>query len=78
MVSGEKKTPINMNVFETIMIALMNKSEITPKTKIKEAFVKIKSEEDFLDNIGSHRDGEMKMEWRIKKALEIGKGGIYD
>ena len=78
LVSGEKKTPINMNVFETIMIALMNKSEITPKTKIKEAFVKIKSEEDFLDNIGSHRDGEMKMEWRIKKALEIAKGGIYD
>lgn len=72
--SGKKKTPINMNLFETIMTALIYKEDEVSDEYIKESIDRLIETETFRENIGFHRDGANNFCWRIETAKEIGRG----
>lgn len=69
-----KRSPINMNVFETVMFMMMplppNNKKI--KENVCEAYFLLTDSIEFRENIGNHRDNAAKLQWRIKKAQEIG------
>lgn len=68
-----KRTPINMNVFETLMY-IMSKIEDSHKVYVvKEKVYSIKKNPDFIKNIGNHRDSEMNVNWRFDYADKIVK-----
>lgn len=71
--SNGKRTPINMNIFETIMYVM---SKIDNKHNIPyvaEKVCSIKSDAEFIKNIGNHRDGEQNVIWRFTMAEMIAK-----
>lgn len=72
---GQRKTPINMNVFETVMYMLQyipaNNEEIRKNVKADTTLF-LKSDE-FQENIGNHRDSAVKLDWRLSKAEELGR-----
>lgn len=72
--AGEKKSPINMNVFETIMTILIFRRSDIEDEFITTATENLTESEEFLDNIGNHRDGEGKFETRIGWAMKIAGG----
>lgn len=70
-----RKTPINMNVFETIMYALVYIPKKNPliKDAVKEKMVTFFEMPKFRENIGNHRDSAAKLKWRLDQAEKIGK-----
>lgn len=70
-----RRTPINMNVFETTMYALMYIPEKNPLIKgaVKEKMVTFFEMPKFRENIGNHRDSAAKLKWRLDQAEKIGK-----
>lgn len=72
---GVKRTPINMNVFETVMYAMRfipaNRKTLSPK--VEEEVLKLLDSKEFHDNIGNHRDSAEKLKWRLSKAEKIGR-----
>ncbi len=72
---GKRRTPINMNVFETVMIIMLYApdGEKRNKQRVKETILKFLESTDFRENIGNYRDSAAKLNWRIKQAEKIGK-----
>lgn len=70
-----RRTPINMNVFETTMYALVYIPEKNPLIKgaVKEKMVTFFEMPKFRENIGNHRDSAAKLKWRLDQAEKIGK-----
>lgn len=70
-----RRTPINMNVFETTMYALVYIPEKNPliKCAVKEKMVTFFEMPKFRENIGNHRDSAAKLKWRLDQAEKIGK-----
>lgn len=69
-----KRSPVNMNVFETIMFIMLS---IPPKSENKDYVQKVAMDflnsKEFRENIGNHRDSALKFCWRIGKAIEKGR-----
>ncbi|WP_455620207.1 DUF262 domain-containing protein [Eisenbergiella sp.] len=81
LTKGIKKTPINMNVFETVMYAMLyipaNQKMLRPK--VEQAIGQLINSAKFRDNIGNHRDSTEKLNWRLKTAEKIGRSlSSYD
>lgn len=72
---GGRRNPINMNVFETVMFMMTWISGMDERLKrsVQEKYHELVNSEIFKDNIGNHRDSEAKLEWRLEKAIQIGK-----
>lgn len=70
-----RRTPVNMNVFETTMYALVYIPEKNPLIKgaVKEKMVTFFEMPKFRENIGNHRDSAAKLKWRLDQAEKIGK-----
>lgn len=69
-----KKSPINMNVFETVMFMMMPlplDNDII-KENVNDAYCILTDSMEFRENIRNHRDNSAKLQWRISKAQEIG------
>lgn len=70
---GGRRSPINMNVFETVMfmMAYIRTNNGLDKNKVQEEYRKLIASEEFRNNIGNHRDSAAKLEWRLNKAIQI-------
>lgn len=70
-----RRTPINMNVFETVMcvMAYVPQGNEEIRYQVKEKISEFLDCEAFRENIGNHRDSTAKLEWRLKRAEELGK-----
>ena len=70
-----RRSPINMNVFETVMFMMMNipMNSKQIKDKVQETYRRLVTSEEFRDNIGNHRDSAAKLEWRLNKSIQIGE-----
>lgn len=70
----ERKTPINMNVFETIMYCLsfVEKKDVTLRETVFQSIQELITSSEYHENIGNHRDNGMKLVWRLDRAEEIG------
>lgn len=67
------RSPINMNVFETIMyfMSKVNLYNDDIKEKIINKLNNLKESEDFIDSIGNHRDNWVKVEKRFKMMDDL-------
>lgn len=74
LMKNERKTPINMNVFETIMYCLSFVNTIDDKLKnsVYADIQKLVNSDEYRENIGNHRDSGTKLSWRLARAEEIG------
>ena len=73
--SDGKKSPINMNLFETIMYIMYQipiKKDVIKKYVEEKVNLMIENV-DFLDSIGNHRDSKLKIETRFNIANVIVK-----
>ena len=70
-----RRTPINMNVFETSMYALLYAPDRDEKRceTINRKILGFINDSEFRENIGNHRDSAVKLKWRLDKAEEIGR-----
>ena len=70
-----KRSPINMNVFETVMFMMISlpKNSTSLKSKVQEEYFEFINSPKFRDNIGNHRDSATKLHWRLETAKKIGK-----
>lgn len=66
-----KRSPINMNVFETICYILTFISDGLPVENVHNKLLELKSNKEFLLNIGNHRDSEMNVKARFDMADKI-------
>lgn len=69
--SNGKRTPINMNLFETIMYVMSKIDEKHDVLSVAEKVCSIKKDSDFIKNIGNHRDGEQNVIWRFNMAEKL-------
>lgn len=71
----ERKTPINMNVFETVMycVSFVRKNDVDIRTAVFQNIQELILSEEYRENIGNHRDNGIKLNWRLDRAEEIGK-----
>lgn len=71
----ERKTPINMNVFETVMycVSFVRKNDADIRTAVFQNIQELILSEEYRENIGNHRDNGIKLNWRLDRAEEIGK-----
>lgn len=71
----ERKTPINMNIFETVMYSLSFVPALDNKMKkeIRGDLFQLISSAEYRENIGNHRDSVSKLTWRLDRAEEIGR-----
>lgn len=67
----ERKSPINMNVFETVMYILSHLDKNADKNLVIDKVERMKNDPDFLDAIGNHRDSVQKVEMRFNMAKHI-------
>lgn len=78
LTKGERRSPINMNVFETVMYALWyipaDEEKLQPKVSNK--ILQLLDSVEFCDNIGNHRDSVEKINWRLKIAGTIGRSFV--
>ncbi len=74
LVRDGKRSPINMNVFETIMFIMLWIKKINPQTKnkVREYVLNFITGTEFRENIGNHRDSAAKLQWRLNEANRIG------
>lgn len=64
--SNGYKSPINMNVFESIISVMINVGEKKDLDKIiKEKYIDLIGDSKFLDNIANHRDSAIKFKRRL-------------
>lgn len=75
MNQADRKSPVNMNVFETVMWIMqyvpMNDPKLLQQVKSEvEAFI---NSEPFKNNIGNHRDHSLKLQWRLEQAEKMGR-----
>lgn len=72
---GERRAPVNMNVFETVMFIMqfLPIDKIAIKKQVKEAVHEFLNNEKFRENIGNHRDSAKKLNWRLEQAELIGR-----
>lgn len=72
---GEKRAPINMNLFESIVYAMTFVSGIDAGRReiVKKYIGQMLESDSFLGSIGNHRDGVKKVTERFKMAGEIRK-----
>lgn len=70
-----KRSPINMNVFESVMFMMipLPKNSEQLKSKVQEEYFHLINSPEFKDNIGNHRDSATKLHWRLNTAEKIGK-----
>lgn len=72
---GERRSPVNMNVFETVMFVMqflpLSKEPI--KEQVKDTVHKFLNAIEFRENIGNHRDSAGKLKWRLEQAERIGR-----
>ena len=66
-----KRSPINMNVFETVMYIMAFLPENLEQKKILSKIVDLKQSSEYIDNIGNHRDSELKVKQRFSMADKI-------
>lgn len=74
LMNGERKTPINMNVFETIMycMSFVRKNDTDIKWDVFKSIQELIISAEYHENIGNHRDNGLKLNWRLDRAEEIG------
>lgn len=75
LICGERRSPINMNVFETVMLAML---WIPPKKEdichaVREKILRFVGSSEFRANIGNHRDSAKKLYWRLEQAEQLGR-----
>ena len=72
---GEKRAPINMNLFESIIYAMTFVSGIDAGRRefVRKYIRQMLESDSFLESIGNHRDGVKKVTERFKMAGEIRK-----
>lgn len=70
-----KKPPVNMNIFETVMMIMNSISdfEVHDRKSAVKMINDLLSSDEFNENIGDHRDSTSKLEWRLKMADEAGR-----
>lgn len=71
--SNGKRTPINMNVFETVMYIMSKIDKKHDVSNVSDKVYGIKKNVEFIKNIGNHRDGEKNVLWRFNMAEKIAK-----
>lgn len=71
----ERKSPINMNVFETVMFCMLWLPEQNVKIRdnVQRTVLEFINSDAFRSNIGNHRDSVTKLEWRLEAANRIGR-----
>lgn len=72
---GERRSPVNMNVFETVMFVMqfLPLSKETIKNRVKDTVNEFLNDKTFRENIGNHRDSAGKLKWRLEQAERIGR-----
>ena len=67
---GERRSPINMNVFETVMFIMqfLPFENESLKDQIKIKVQNLLGNEEFRENIGNHRDSAARLKWRLEQA----------
>lgn len=75
LVKGNRRSPINMNVFETIMYAMqyIPANQENLRLKVEQSISQFVDSGEFRENIGNHRDSAEKLNWRLEKAEMIGR-----
>ncbi|MDD6207453.1 MAG: DUF262 domain-containing protein [Clostridiales bacterium] len=75
LIKEGRRTPINMNVFETIMYALLfvPEMDVNKKKAINMKIAEFLNHAEFRENIGNHRDSAAKFKWRLDCAERIGR-----
>lgn len=70
-----RRSPINMNVFETVMFMMVYVPYHDPriKFKVQKEYQDFINGGEFKESIGSHRDSAVKLNWRLKEAKKIGE-----
>ncbi len=70
-----QKTPINMNIFETVMYAFLfiDLQELKACDLIKIEIGELINSEQFHFNIQSHRDSAARLGWRLDSAETLGR-----
>ena len=66
-----KRSPINMNVFETVMYIMAFLPDNLESKKVMSKIVDLKQSSEYIDNIGNHRDSELKVKQRFAMADKI-------
>lgn len=67
-----RKTPINMNVFELIMLILSDLDDNDLRgSNVTDLIFELIRSKDFLENISYHRDGSANIKWRMDAARMI-------
>lgn len=66
-----KRSPINMNVFETVLYIMAFLPENLEKKMVLSKIVELKQSSEYVDNIGNHRDSELKVKQRFTMADKI-------
>lgn len=67
------RAPINMNLFETLMIAFSEVTFANDADAVKTVVMQLIESDDFKENITSRRDGGQQLTWRLDAALALGK-----
>lgn len=72
---GERRSPVNMNVFETVMFVMqfLPLGKETIKNRVKDTVSEFLNDKTFRENIGNHRDSAGKLKWRLEQAERIGR-----
>lgn len=83
LTGGERRSPINMNVFETVMYTMYfvprDIKSMIRRTRIKDEITCFLNSEQFRKNIDNHRDRAVSVRWRLSEAEKLGRSlGSYD
>ncbi len=72
---GERRSPINMNVFETVMFIMqfLPFEKESLKNQIKSKVQNLLGNKKFRENIGNHRDSAARLKWRLEQAEQVGR-----
>lgn len=72
---GERRSPINMNVFETVMcvILFLPSEKECSREQVRNAVRKLIDADEFRENIGNHRDSSQRLKWRLEQAERLGR-----
>ncbi len=72
---GERRSPINMNVFETVMFIMqfLPFEKETVKNRIRNEVKNLLDKKEFRENIGNHRDSAARLKWRLEQAEKVGR-----
>ena len=66
-----KRSPINMNVFETVMYIMALLPENLEHKMVLSKIEELKQSSEYINNIGNHRDSELKVKQRFSMADKI-------